>query len=524
MNTEREDRTPVLLVIRDGWGDACESPGESTAGDAVALAKTPIHDALLSDCPWGVIDAAGEAVGLPAGQMGNSEVGHLNLGAGRVVYQDITKITRAVATGEFATNPALLEAMAFLKTSGGRLHLMGLCSDGGVHSDLGHLYALVELARDQGIETVYLHSLMDGRDTSPTSGVDFLDQIQRKLKEIGVGEIATVIGRYYAMDRDNRWERVEQGYDAIVNGRGEVREDAVAAMRAYYEEGKTDEFIPPTVIQNCDEPVDKRLAEGDAMVCFNFRSDRVREITRAICDPKFAEFQRERFPKVHYVCMTEYDESFGLPVAFPRARMKGLLTHVLRDNGLTQLRIAETEKYAHVTFFFNGGEEEVSEGEDRCLIPSPQVATYDLQPEMSAPEVTSQAVERIEARLYDVIILNYANPDMVGHTGDLNATIKAVETVDTCVGKLLDAMKSVGGKTLITSDHGNAEKLLGSEGEVFTAHTSNPVDFIYVGSDGDQKAIRPGGGLSDVAPTILDLLGVSIPEEMTGTSLVVDRS
>jgi 2,3-bisphosphoglycerate-independent phosphoglycerate mutase len=521
MSSQAKAGKPLVLIIRDGWGVSASPPERAvTEGNATLLAKTPVHDKILSTYPYSLIGAAGEAVGLPDGQMGNSEVGHLNIGAGRTVYQDFTRISLAVREGTFFEVPAFKDMMEKVKAANSSLHLIGLCSDGGVHSHLDHLFALIDLAKKYGIEKVLVHCLMDGRDTSPTSGVDFITQIQAHLTKAGVGRIATIIGRYYAMDRDNRWDRVEQGWKTIVKGEGAERSDPVEAMRQWYKEDKTDEFIPPTVIVPAGESAKQLVHDEDGIIFFNFRSDRAREITRALALEDFDAFERDIFPKVHYVCMTEYDETFKLPIAFPPVSLTNILAQVLADHGLKQLRIAETEKYAHVTFFFNGGEEKPFPGEDRCLIPSPKVATYDLKPEMNAPEVTDEVVRRIKSGKYDVIILNYANADMVGHTGIIPAAIKAVEAVDEGVGKVLAALDEVGGTALLTADHGNSEKLLDENGKPFTAHTTDLVHFILVTKDYEKWQVRPGI-LADIAPTMLQLLGLPKPDEMTGKSLVV---
>lgn len=506
---------PVVLIIRDGWGISPD--GADPAGDAVALADTPVVDNLLKTCPVAQLKCDGEAVGLPEGQMGNSEVGHLNLGAGRIVYQDLTKISLAVRDGSFFENSVFVETLQKLKTSGGRLHLLGLCSDGGVHSHIDHVEALLELARRNEISETVLHCFMDGRDTSPTAGVDYISRLQKAIAEQGASRIGSLIGRYFAMDRDNRWERVKEAYDCMVKGEGVVREDPVAAMQEWYAAEKTDEFIPATVIAGTDGP--GLIRDGDAVIFFNFRADRAREITRALVLQDFDGFERTAPLDVDYICMTEFDETFGLPVAFPNTRMENLFCHVTAAAGLKQLRIAETEKYPHVTFFFNGGDEVPVEGEERCLIPSPKVATYDLKPEMSAFELTEQLLAHLDSRKFDTVICNYANPDMVGHTGSIPAASKAVETVDQCLGKVLEKLKELGGKCLVTADHGNAEKMVTEDGKPFTAHTTYPVHLIYVGDDSDAVTISDGS-LRDVAPTMLSLLGLEIPEEMTGTPLV----
>lgn len=515
---------PVVLVIRDGWGESQSPPDMVEAeGNAAIMAETPINDRLLATCPSSLLEAGGEAVGLPKGQMGNSEVGHLNLGAGRIVYQSLTRISRAVRDGSFFEIPALLQTVEQVKSGGGRLHVLGLCSDGGVHSHLEHLYAVLELARRHELQVVFIHCITDGRDTSPTGGAEYVRQIAERASEIGTGTIASIIGRYYAMDRDKRWQRTAEAYDLFVRGRGRERDDPVAALREWYEEDKTDEFIPATVIRNDHaDPAEQVVRDGDGIVFFNFRADRARQITRAFCDDDLDAFDREPRPRVHFLCMTEYDEEFGLPVAFPPETMQNILADVIAAHGLKQFRIAETEKYAHVTYFFNGGIEEPVDGEERCLIPSPKVPTYDQKPEMSAQEVTDELIARIESQKYDMVLVNYANPDMVGHTGSIPAAIKAVETVDACVGRLLEALQSVGGVALVTADHGNADRMLDANGKPFTAHTTNPVRIYYVGPDRDRWNMNPGIP-ADVAPTILQLLDLPVPPEMTGHSLLVKR-
>ncbi len=513
---------PVVLVIRDGWGlNPAGRAGIEREGDATLMAKTPVNDRLRATYPHSTLNPGGEAVGLPAGQMGNSEVGHLNLGAGRIVYQSLTRITKSIGDGAFFEIPVLDTLAAALKARGGRLHLMGLCSDGGVHSHLDHLFACIELARRKGIGEVFVHAFTDGRDTSPTSGVGYVAQIEERLRHVGLGAMATVMGRYFAMDRDNRWDRIAAAYNAIVDGVGTVRPSAVDALRKWYAEGKTDEFIPPTVIRPPGTDAGAwTVRDGDGILFFNFRADRARQLTRAFTEAGFSGFERTRRPNVDFVCMTEYQDTFGLPVVFPPETLKNLLADVLAAHGLRQLRIAETEKYAHVTFFFNGGIEEPVAGEDRVLIPSPKVATYDLKPEMSAQQLTDELVRRLEANTYDVVICNYANPDMVGHTGSIPAAVKAVETVDAAVGRALDALERVGGVALITADHGNAEKMLDVSGKPQTANTTFPVEIFYVGGDHAQWKLRPGI-LADVAPTILFLLGLDVPPEMTGRPLLI---
>jgi 2,3-bisphosphoglycerate-independent phosphoglycerate mutase len=516
---------PVVLIIRDGWGlNPAGRAGIEREADATLMARTPVNDALRATCPHATLDPGGEAVGLPAGQMGNSEVGHLNLGAGRIVYQSLTRITKSIREGAFFDIPALKSLVTSLKGSGGRLHLIGLCSDGGVHSHIDHLYACLELAKRSGLSEVYVHCFMDGRDTSPTAGAGYLRQLEERMKQIGVGTIATVTGRYYAMDRDNRWDRVAAAYNAMVLGEGEERSNAADAVEEWYKSGKTDEFIPPTVIRATQGDAQKSLVrDGDGILYFNFRADRARQLTHAFTQDSFTGFERKRRPKVQFVCMTEYKDTFNLPMAFPPESLRYILGDVLAAHGLKQLRIAETEKYAHVTFFFNGGVEEPAAGEDRALIPSPKVATYDLKPEMSAAEMTAELIRRLESQQYDAVICNYANVDMVGHTGSIPAAIKAVETVDACVGEVLDVIRKIGGVALVTADHGNAEKMREANGQPHTAHTTFPVEIFYVGADQAQWKLD-AGILADVAPTMLRLLGLDPPAEMTGRSLLEPAS
>jgi 2,3-bisphosphoglycerate-independent phosphoglycerate mutase len=512
---------PVVLIIRDGWGlNPAGRAGIEKEGDATLLAHTPVNDALRAGYPHATLDPGGEAVGLPHGQMGNSEVGHLNLGAGRIVYQSLTRITKSIRDGAFFEIPVLKSLMHTLRSRGGRLHVMGLCSDGGVHSHVDHLYACLELAKRSGLAEVYVHCFTDGRDTSPTSGIETIRQVESHVRTTGVGAIATIVGRYYAMDRDKRWDRVALAYNALVLGEGTVRSDAADAMRQWYAEDKTDEFIPPTVIRHAgSDPNAPLVRDGDGILFFNFRADRARELTQAFMEESFAGFERKRRPKVDFVCLTEYKDTFHLPAAFPPEPLKNILADVLTARGLKQLRIAETEKYAHVTFFFNGGVEEPVAGEDRALIASPKVATYDLAPEMSAAGVTDELVRRLESNQYDVVICNYANPDMVGHTGSIPAAIRAVETTDAAVGRVLETLRKIGGVALVTADHGNAEKLRDENGEPFTAHTTFPVEIFYVGDD-HAKWRMHSGILADVAPTMLQLLGIEPPAEMTGRSLL----
>ncbi|MFZ2949571.1 MAG: 2,3-bisphosphoglycerate-independent phosphoglycerate mutase [Desulfuromonadaceae bacterium] len=505
-------KKPLLLMILDGWGI-----NPNPAHNAVALAKTPNLTRLLNEYPHAPILTSGMAVGLPEGQMGNSEVGHLNLGAGRVVYQELTRVTKSILDGDFFANPVLLDCIKKVKAAGGRLHLSGLLSDGGVHSHNTHLYALLELARREGVTDVFVHCLLDGRDTPPQSGAGYLEQLEGEMARIGTGTIATVMGRYYGMDRDNRWDRVEQAYNAIVRGEGEQRASAKEAIEQSYAAGVHDEFVLPVVVAQ-----GATVNDGDGFIFFNFRSDRAREITRAIALDDFDGFERKKRAQLAgYVCLTEYDATFGLPVAFASTELTNILGGVLADAGLKQLRIAETEKYAHVTFFFNGGVETPFPGEDRALIPSPkEVATYDQKPEMSAVQVTDKLLKLLDLDQYDVIILNFANCDMVGHTGVEAAAIKAVEAVDACVGRIVARMRELGGAALITADHGNAEQLMDENGAPFTAHTVNPVWLVLVDDSRKDVKLREGGRLADVAPTMLKMLGLVQPVEMTGESLL----
>ena len=507
-------KKPLLLCIMDGFG-----LNPSDKGNAVFEAKTPNLDRIFEKFPNTSLDASGLAVGLPDGQMGNSEVGHTNIGAGRIVYQELTRITKSIADGDFFENEELLSAIENCKAHGSALHIMGLLSDGGVHSHNEHIYGIVELAKRKGLNKVFLHCFLDGRDVPPSSGKDFVVALEDKLSEIGVGKIATVMGRYYAMDRDNRWDRVEKAYTAMTRGIGEQTESAAEAVSASYEKEITDEFVVPSVVTENGAPVGM-IAENDSIVFANFRPDRAREITRTFADPAFDGFNREYTP-VYFVCMTQYDKSMpNVHVAFKPQTLNHTFGEYISKNGLSQLRIAETEKYAHVTFFFNGGVEAVSEGEDRALINSPKVATYDLQPEMSAYEVTDELLARLDSGKYDVIILNFANCDMVGHTGIIPAAIKAVETVDECVGKVADKVMEMGGVMLITADHGNADQMIDpKDGEPFTAHTTFPVPFIVMGAG--NVNLREGGCLADIAPTMLALLDLPQPEEMTGKSILL---
>lgn len=509
-------KKPTVLMILDGYG-----LNNNNCGNAVALGKTPVMDKLMAEYPFVQGNASGLHVGLPDGQMGNSEVGHLNMGAGRIVYQDLTKITKAIQDGDFFENTALLAACENVKKNDSALHMFGLVSDGGVHSHIEHIYGLLELAKRQGIEKVYVHCFLDGRDTPPASGKEYVEKLEEKMKEIGVGEVASVMGRYYAMDRDNRWDRVEKAYRALVFGEGEKAVSAPAGIQASYDADTTDEFVLPTVVEKDGAPV-ATIKDNDSIIFFNFRPDRAREITRTFCDDEFTGFDRGERVKSTFVCFTEYDVTIpNKQVAFVKEEITNTFGQFLAANNMTQARIAETEKYAHVTFFFNGGVEEPNKGEDRILVKSPKVATYDLQPEMSAYEVCDKLVEAIKSDKYDVIIINFANPDMVGHTGVEAAAIKAVEAVDECVGKTVEAIKEVDGQMFICADHGNAEQLIdGETGEPFTAHTTNPVPFILVNADPSYK-LREGGCLADIAPTLIELMGMEQPKEMTGKSLIV---
>ncbi|MDE7435193.1 MAG: 2,3-bisphosphoglycerate-independent phosphoglycerate mutase [Lachnospiraceae bacterium] len=511
-------KKPTVLMILDGFGLNAKNEG-----NAVANAKKPNIDALMRDYPFVEGNASGLAVGLPDGQMGNSEVGHLNMGAGRIVYQELTRITKEIEDGVFFQNEALLKGMKNVKENGSALHLYGLLSDGGVHSHNTHLYGLLEMAKREGLTKVYVHCFLDGRDTAPTSGKGFVEALEAKMAEIGVGEIATINGRYYAMDRDNRWDRVEKAYRAMTEGVGETADSAAAAMEATYAKDVNDEFVVPVVIQKNGAPV-ATIQDKDTIIFFNFRPDRAREITRAFCADDFDGFDRGVRKDVTYICFTEYDVTIpNKDVAFHKVELKNTFGQFLADNGKTQARIAETEKYAHVTFFFNGGVEEPNPGEDRILVNSPKVATYDLQPQMSAYEVCDRLVEAIKSDKYDVIIINFANPDMVGHTGVQNAAIQAIEAVDECVGKAVAALKEVNGQMFLCADHGNAEQLVDYEtGAPFTAHTINPVPFILINAD-PSYGLREGGCLADIAPTLIELMGMEQPAEMTGKSLLIKK-
>ena len=505
----------TMLMILDGFGE-----NNHKEGNAVELANTPNIDRLMKIWPTTNIHASELSVGLPEGQMGNSEVGHTNIGAGRIVYQELTKITKSIEDGDFFAIPELVEAIENCKKNNSKLHILGLVSDGGVHSHIRHLFAILELAKRKDFENVYVHCFTDGRDTAPTSGESYITMLEEKMKEKGVGKIATISGRFYAMDRDKRWNRVQKAYDAMVNGEGIKATSAINAIESSYQKEVFDEFIEPTVICNGDTPIAK-IEENDSVIFFNFRPDRAREITRTLVDPEFNEFETKKM-NLNYVCFTQYDETMpNVKVAFKPKRLENTFGEYISKNSLKQLRIAETEKYAHVTFFFNGGEEKQYPGEDRILVPSPKVETYDMQPEMSAPEVTEKVVDAINSKKYDVIILNFANPDMVGHTGNLEAAIKAVETIDASVGKVVEAVNAQNGVLMITADHGNCEQMIDYKtGEPHTAHTTNPVPLILVGMD---NAKLREGKLADLTPTMLDIMGLKKPEEMTGESIIVEK-
>ena len=506
----------TMLMILDGFGE-----NENENSNAVKLANTPNIDRLMKTCPTTNMYTSGLNVGLPDGQMGNSEVGHTNIGAGRIVYQELTRITKSIEDGDFFSNPEFIKAIENCKKYGSKLHIMGLLSDGGVHSHIRHIFGLLELAKRKDFEDVYVHCFMDGRDTPPASGESYVSELEEKMKEKGVGKIASISGRFYAMDRDKRWERIEKAYKALVEGEGEKAVSSVSAVEDSYQKETFDEFILPTVITNGEEPV-ATIGKHDSVIFFNFRPDRAREITRTLVDKEFNEFETRKDLDLYYVCMTSYDETMpNVHIAFKKEELKNTFGEYISKQGLTQLRIAETEKYAHVTFFFNGGEEKQYEGEDRILVPSPKVETYDLQPEMSAPEVTEKVLEAINSKKYDSIILNYANPDMVGHTGSLEAAIKAIETVDECVGRVVEAVENTQGVLLITADHGNAEQMVDYKtGEPHTAHTTNPVPLILVGME---NAKLREGKLADLAPTMLEIMGLEKPQEMTGESIIINE-
>jgi 2,3-bisphosphoglycerate-independent phosphoglycerate mutase len=505
---------PLLLIILDGWG-----LNEKRENNAIAIARPAFYESLIKDYSSTVLDVAGEAVGLPAGQMGNSEVGHLNIGAGRIVYQELTRINKAIREGTFHKNPVLIQCLRGIQN--GTLHLMGLLSDGGVHSHIKHLDALLELAKHEGIPRVAIHAFLDGRDTPPKSGIEYVSRLERKISELGVGSLATVMGRYYAMDRDHRWDRIKKAYDAMVLGEGIRRPSAVEAVRESYASNVTDEFMLPSVmVDGKGQPV-ARIRDGDGVVFYNFRADRAREITRALTAADFADFTRTSVPGLtRFICMTSYDERYPLPTVFPPVRLNGFLGQVLSEHGMRQFRIAETEKYAHVTYFLNGGVERAFKGEDRLLIPSPKdIPTYDKKPEMSAGEVTRAVLARIRSGQDDMIIMNYANPDMVGHTGVLDAAVKAVRVIDDCLRQVITAVRETGGAVILTADHGNLEQMVDEKGNPHTAHTTYPVPLILV--EEQKPRLRERGIHADITPTLLALLNLPQPEEMTGKSLII---
>lgn len=508
------DKPPLILAVLDGWGLS-----DHKEGNAVANARTPTFETLYSKYPWVSLAASGPRVGLPEGQMGNSEVGHLNIGAGRIAYQDITRIERAIESRDFFSNQAINDAMEAAR--GGALHLLGLVSDGGVHSHIRHLVALLEMSKKLGIEKVFIHAFTDGRDTYPRGGVEYCRQVQEEARRIGVGRIASISGRYYAMDRDHRWPRTEKAYRVIVEGGSEKEfKDPIEGLEASYQEDVTDEFVVPfVVIDSSGNPIGK-LAENDAAIFFNFRADRARQLTRALTGQEFPHFARPQGPVRHFLTMSRYDRTFTLPMAFPPVHLEQTLVKLFAAQNVRNLRLAETEKYAHVTYFFNGGEEQLFPGEERVLVPSPQVPTYDLKPEMSAFEITERLMQELDRGVFQSVVLNFANADMVGHTGVLEAAIKAVETVDSCMAKIYKKIREIGGVMAVTADHGNAEQMIDPQsGKVHTAHTTNPVPFILV-DDNYTGRLRPGGALEDIAPTLLDYLEMEKPKEMTGNSLL----
>ena len=512
----KANNTPLVLIVLDGFGYAAQREG-----NAIALAHTPHFDEWYEKYPNTLVEASGQYVGLQTGQMGNSEVGHLNIGAGRVVRMDTSRIDHAIETGEFFRNDALIQAMEHANSRDSALHVIGLVSHGGVHSSQEHLYALLRMSKQRNVERVFVHAFLDGRDTAPDSGAGYVAELIRKMHEYSIGRVASVVGRYYAMDRDKRWERTEQAYRLLRYGEGRARRDPVEAIRESYNFGVTDEFVKPIVIvDDCDKPA-ATIGDGDSVIFFNFRSDRARQITRAFTEDGFTFFDRGQKPEIRFTCMTYYDRQFSLPVAFGPEQLDQILADVFAEAGLKNLRIAETEKYAHVTFFFNGGVEPVFSGEERILIPSSKVATYDLKPDMSAYAITDEVVNQIGGGRFDAVIMNYANADMVGHTGNLQATIKAIEVIDECLGRVVEATRAKGGTVIITADHGNAEQMIDPvTGQIFTAHTTNPVPLILI--DGHRCRLRGGGSLRDVAPTILGILGLRKPEQMTGQDLRIE--
>jgi len=513
------EKKPFVLIIRDGWGYN-PNPAEDEY-NAIKRANTPVDDMLMAEYPNCLIHTSGEDVGLPDGTMGNSEVGHQNIGAGRIVPQESVRLSRAIRDGSFFENAEFSNLIKFIKSHNGRMHVMGLCSDIGVHSLLDHLYGLLELAKRNNVEEVFIHAFTDGRDSPPDSGAGYVGQIEAKAKEIGVGKIASVSGRFYAMDRDSRWDRVQKAYECIRIGKGLKAASAIEAITKSYEKGVTDEFIEPTCIVNSDNEPIATIRDSDGVIFLNFRGDRPREITRAFVEPNFKEFPRTSKPNIYYVCMTEYDATIPAPVAFPKPpKMKNILGAYWSSLGLKQFRCAETEKYAHVTFFFNDYTEKPFRGEDRQIVPSPRVKTYDLKPEMSAYEVAAVVLERLDSNKYDVVVINFANPDMVGHTGILSAAIKAAETVDECVGKILNKVKSMGGAAIVTADHGNFEKMIDQgPDDPHTAHTIGDVPLVVFDDRYKGKKLREGGRLADIGPTLLEMMGIQKPEEMTGESL-----
>ncbi len=520
-STQTSLQGPFVLIIRDGWG---YNPDKSEDKyNAIRCANTPTDDMLMAQYPNCLIHTSGVDVGLPEGTMGNSEVGHQNIGAGRIVPQESVRLSQAIKDGSFFENPEFLKVIESVKSSNGKMHLLGLCSDIGVHSRLNHLYGLLELAKRNDIKDVFIHAFMDGRDSPPDSGAGYITEIEQKAKEIGVGKIATVIGRFYAMDRDSRWERVQPAFDCMRTGKGLKAKTAAEAVKQSYEKKVTDEFIEPTCIVNEDVMPIATIDDGDGVIFFNFRGDRPREISRAFVEPDFKEFPRTALPDIHYVCMTEYAATIPAPVAFPKPpKMKNILAAYWSSLGLKQFRCAETEKYAHVTFFFNDYTEKPFEGEDRQIVPSPRVRTYDLKPEMSAYEISDIVLEKLDSEKYDVIVMNFANPDMVGHTGFLEAAIKAAEVVDECVGRILDKVKNLGGAVIVTADHGNFEKMIdGNPDKPHTAHTIGDVPLIVFDERYKGRKMRQGGRLADIGPTLLEMMGLEQPKEMTGKSLLL---